>query len=236
MSAPAILLTRPQDESAALAETLAPLGWRPLVWPLIAIEATGAAPDLRGAQAVLFSSANAARRTNPAPIPAFCVGAATARAAREAGFADVRAAEGDAKALLALALGALGPGGGPVAFARGETVAADIAGALRAAGFTVRESVVYAARPATAAPPPVADALAGGAVAAATFYSPRTAQVFARFAAPWRAGLGACAGVAISAAAAAPLADLGFRRIVVADRPDGPAMLRAIAAARPRVA
>jgi len=233
VSAPAILLTRPQAESTALAQTLAPLGWRPLIWPLIAIETTGAAPELGGAQAVIFSSANAARRAHPAPIPALCVGAATARAAREAGFADVRDAGGDAAALLALALGALSPGDGAVIFARGETVAADLAGALRAAGFTVRESVVYAARQASAAPPKIAAALAAGAVAAAAFYSPRTAQIFARFAAPWRAGLGACAAVAISAAAAAPLRGLGFGRLLTAARPDGPAMLRAIADARP---
>ena len=233
MSAPRILLTRPRADSAALAQDLAAQGWRPLIWPLIEIETIAPSPDLRGAQAVIFSSANAARRAAPAAITALCVGAATARAARDAGFADVRAADGDAAALVRLACDALSPGRGPVVFARGETVAADIAGALRAAGFTVREAALYAARPATDAPPEIAAALGGGGVAAAAFYSPRTAQAFARLAAPWRAGLGACAAVAISANAAAPLAALGFGRILTADSSDAGAMLRAIAAARP---
>lgn len=239
MSAPAILVTRPHPQAEALARELAAEGWRPLLWPLLEIVALGQPPDLGLAQALILSSANAARRcapgaeTNPAPIPALCVGEGTAQAARAAGFSDARAAGGDAAALVALARASLDPAAGPLAFARGETVAADVAGALRAAGFTVEETVVYAARPATAAPDAIAAALRDGAVAAAAFYSPRTAAIFAALAQPWRAGLAGATAVAISAAAAAPLADAGFGAVIAAATPDAAGMRAAIAAARP---
>lgn len=233
MSAPAILLTRPQAEAEKLARDLAAQGWRPMLWPLIEIVTLECASVPSGAQAVIFSSANAVRRVAPAPVVALCVGEATAEAARAAGFADVRSADGDAAALIALARGSLRAKEGPVLIARGENVAADIAGALVEEGFAVREAVVYAARPTRSAPPDIAAALAAGAVNVATFYSARTARIFAGFAAPWRSGLAACGAVAISARAAAELTPLGFGRIVTAERPDGAAMLRAIADARP---
>jgi uroporphyrinogen-III synthase len=231
VSAPAVLITRPEAQSRALAAELAAEGWRPLVWPLLTIAPLGR-PDFAGAQAALFTSANAARLAEGAPIPALCVGAATARAAR--GFAETVVAEGDAAALAALARARLDPAAGPLVFARGADVSADLAGALRAAGFAVREQVVYEARPADAAPPEVAGALAGGGLAAALFYSARTAEAFARLAGPWRAALGGAAAVAISAAAAAPLGGAGFARVLTAARPDDAAMRAALATARPK--
>ncbi|SEA46953.1 uroporphyrinogen-III synthase [Rubrimonas cliftonensis] len=233
--APSILITRPGPAAARLAEALSAEGWRPLLWPLHQIVDEGPPPDLSGCQAAFFTSANALRRATAGPgaPPAFCVGAATAAAARRAGFADVRSAEGDAAALARLAARALDPGAGALAFFRGRDVAADLAGALRAAGFAMREQVVYAAAQAGPPPPEVEAALRGGALSAACFYSPRAAARFAAFAGAWRAGLGCAAAVAISAAAAAPLADAGFGRVIVAERPDGAAMRAALAMARP---
>lgn len=225
---PTVLLTRPREQSQALAKALAAEGWRCLIWPLLEIDDSGPPPDLAGVQAALFSSANAARRLGPTGVPVLCVGSATARAATEAGARTVVSADGDAAALAELAAARLDPRDGPVLFARGAEVAGDLAGALRARGFDLREQIVYAARPTRKAPADVAAALAGGAVAAAAFYSPRSALVFAGFARPWRAGLGRMTAVAISAAAAAPLAGLGFAAVAVAATPDGAAMVAAL--------
>jgi uroporphyrinogen-III synthase len=230
---PGVLITRPEPQGRALAAALAVEGWRPILWPLMTVEGL-VAPDLLGAQAVLLTSANAARLTPPAAIPALCVGAATARAAREAGFDDVRSADGDAAALAALARAMLDPSAGPVAFPHGETVAGDLADRLRAAGFVVVEQTVYLTVPARAAPPDVAEALRRGEAAAALFYSPRTARIFADLSADWREGLARTTAVAISAAAAGPLGGLGFAAVRVADRPDDAAMRGALAATRPK--
>jgi uroporphyrinogen-III synthase len=239
VTAPTVLVTRAAPEGAPLAARLAAAGWRTLDFPLIGTVPTGAAPDLSGAQAALLTSAAAARavagRLGPSPPPALCVGAATARAARAAGF-EARTAEGagDGAALADWAAARLDPAAGPLAFLRGADVAGDLAGALRARGFAVRETVVYEARPATAAPPEAAAALAAGAVDAVPFYSPRAAAAFATLAAPWR--LSGAVAAAISAAAAAPVRAAGFGAVVVAARPDGPAVEAALAAVLPAAA
>ena len=232
--APLALVTRPAARAGALVARLEARGWRTLRWPLLEIVdlAPPAIPD--GAQAVLATSASALRRATGDARPMLCVGDATADAARAAGFADVRSAGGDSAALAGLARASLDPHAGPLVFLRGETVAGDLAGALRAAGFTVLERVVYAARDAGPPPAPVAAALAAGAVALAAFYSPRSAATFARHAPAFAAGLRATTAVAISDAAAAPLAGLGFGRLRVAAAPDGAAMLQAVDASHPR--
>lgn len=227
-SAPTILVTRPEAESATLAARLAASGWRPLVWPALTVRPTGAAPDYAGAQAAVLTSANAARHAPAGPVPAYCVGDATAAAARAAGFPEAISAAGDAAALMALLDARLRPEDGPVAVLRGETVAADVAAALRARGFETRETVVYAAAPSDHPPGAVARALAAGELRAAAFYSPRTAAAFADWARRARPPLARATAIAISAAAAAPLDGLGFGAVEVAAAPDGAAMLGAV--------
>ncbi|TVQ52683.1 MAG: uroporphyrinogen-III synthase [Rhodobacteraceae bacterium] len=233
--APAILVTRPEPEGARLAERLAADGWRPLIWPVLSVAGTGAAPDYAGAQAAVLTSANAARHAPPGPIPAYCVGDATAAAAQAAGFPQAISAAGDATALMALLRARLRPEGGRVVVLRGETVAADVAAALRAEGFDARETVVYATRASDQPPGCVARALAAGDLRAAAFYSPRSAAVFADWARRARPPLGHARALAISAAAAAPLQGLGFEGVTVAAHPDGEAMLAGVAALRAAV-
>lgn len=237
--APTLLVTRPAGEAQAFAARLGAAGWRPLFWPLLQIVPAGAAPDLGGAQAALLTSANAARAVagrlaadKPRPR-ALCVGAATARAAEAAGFAAETPGQGagDGAALAAWAAARLDPAAGDILFLRGAEIAGDPAGALRAAGFTVREQVVYAARTAEAAPPAVDAALRAGAVDAAAFFSPRAAACFAALAAPWRAGLAGATAAAISPAAARPLEGLGFGRVIAAARPEAASVEALLAAA-----
>jgi uroporphyrinogen-III synthase len=235
VSAPVILLTRPEAESTALAERLAAQGWQPLVWPLLAIVPRPVRPDTTGAQAVLLTSANAARclpaeRLHPLPPLCLCVGNATAAAARAAGYRGVEATAGDGADLAEAVVARLDPAAGALVFLRGEEVAGDLAGTLRGAGFAVGETVVYAAEPAGPPPEPVAGALAAGAVAAVALYSPRSAAVFAAEARRFGPGLAATRAVAISAKAAAPLADLGLAGVSVARTPTQAGMLEAIAA------
>ncbi|MEE3099370.1 MAG: uroporphyrinogen-III synthase, partial [Pseudomonadota bacterium] len=101
------------------------------------------------------------------------------------------------------------------------------------AGLRLARSVVYEMRLETALPAAAAAALRAGAVRVVPAYSPRAARQLARL-------LGGCfdlsgaTGVAISAAAAAPLRALDFGALVVADAPTGPAMRAAMTAARDR--
>lgn len=229
-----ILLTRPRDRSEALARDLSASGWRVGVWPVIEIEfLMDAPPDLSGVQAVLFTSARGVEAAGPSAVgfPAFCVGPSTTRKALEAGYA-ARDAGGDVRALLALVKAAAAVDGGPLVHIRGEDAAGDLAGDLRAEGYEVREAIGYRARASDGPPADVAAALAAGRYDAAAFYSPRSAAIFAKLLRrDWREGLSEATAAAISDATAAALADVGFRRIVTASAPNGPAMRAAICSA-----
>src|SRR5690348_10603821 len=93
-----VLVTRPREEAEALALRLEPLGFEPVIEPLIEVRfPADATVDVAGAQAVVFTSANGVRALKtarggsslPRTLPVFAVGGTTAAAARAAGFHEV---------------------------------------------------------------------------------------------------------------------------------------------------
>ena len=190
------------------------------------------APLLDGAQALLFTSANGVRAFAAASarrdLPALAVGDATADAARRAGFADVASAGGTVADLALLARRRLRPEGGALVHSAAQDVAGDLAGALGAAGYEVRRAVLYASVPADRLSAGTAELLQSSAIAAALFFSPRTAATFVRLVRA--AGLdGACraiAAVALSPAVADKL-DVSWRALHVASAPTGAALIEA---------
>jgi uroporphyrinogen-III synthase len=240
-----VLLTRPLEDSRALAEilgaeTLEGEAIEPLIWPLTRIVPTVRAPKLPPTTGgLLFTSANGVRAlaalSGRRDLPALCVGKATAQAARKAGFRDCFVAGGDARALADLARRS---GIREFFHPRGRDTAGDLKGWLAETGQSVTEAVLYQAEETGAAPAPVAAALARGAIDLVTIWSHRGAVILARhFSDPGagpnaspNASLGATGLLAISPAAAEPLEASGFQRIVLAEAPDGAAMLAAIRA------
>ena len=229
------LVTRPRGEAAELAEALARRGIDALIEPLLAIEYRDApSPDFSAVQAVLVTSGNGvralARLTRERAVPLFAVGAASAAAARAAGFAHVASADGAVDGLARLVRAQLDPGAGRLLHVAGSAVAGDLAGSLCDAGFAVERTVLYDARPATALTAACVDALAAGRVDVALFFSPRTAALFARLAdeAGTDRAMARVTALSISAAADAALAPLGFRGRVVATRPDQASLLAAL--------
>lgn len=228
-----VLLTRPLEESRALAEVLEAEGIECLIWPLTRI-----VPVVREfrlpptVQGLLFTSANGVRAlaalTGRRDLPALCVGGATAEAARKAGYLNCFSAEGDARALADLARRS---GIAGFLHARGRDAAGDLKGWLAESGQRVTEAVLYEAQETGPAPAPVAAALARGTVDLVTVWSRRNGAILARRLPEAGAALGATALLAVSAAAAEPLAGCGFGRTIVAGAPDGAAMLAAIRAA-----
>ena len=155
------------------------------------------------------------------PEAALCVGDHTAAVARAAGFA-AESAQGDAEALIAKVLAAEETG--PFLHLRGREARGDIAPRLAAKGRVAEAVVVYE----QVAEPLTDEAvllLGGGGPVIVPVFSPRSAVLLAEQG-PFAARLWV---VAISRAAAEAAARLGAERIVTADRPDGAAMLDAIA-------
>ncbi|MFN9093841.1 MAG: uroporphyrinogen-III synthase [Alphaproteobacteria bacterium] len=222
----AILITRPEPGAAESARAVAALGWEAVLAPALALTALPfKAPG--PCQAIIVTSRAAARALPPATLPLIAVGEATAAEARARGFADVRAAAGDAQALAALIGATLKPEAGTLCLAVGEGYALDLAAALRAKGFRVIRRVVYAARPSAALPAEALQAIRERRIHAALFTSPRSALVAMRLLAD--AGLHKAAqnmiAIALSPRIAAALAALPWAEIRTASRPDHAALL-----------
>ncbi|MEQ8252424.1 MAG: uroporphyrinogen-III synthase [Oceanibaculum nanhaiense] len=232
-----VLLTRPEPDSTALAARLKNDGIDSVIAPLLEIVPRDPGPPpvpMDSVQALLVTSANAAERlssvTERRDVRVLCVGAATAEAVRAQGFDSVESADGAIEELTALALGTLDPKAGPVLHLSGETVAGDLAGMLRLAGFEAHRLVVYEARPAEALPPRVLAELRRGRLDAVLFFSPRTAETFVRLvkSAGLAGQLDSVAAVAISDKAADACRTLPWRSVLVAASPDLPGMMAAL--------
>jgi uroporphyrinogen-III synthase len=235
-TAPTLLVTRPAAASRRfLGQLRASLpGIRSLTSPLVAIHPVAA--DLTGPRpdAVILTSEQGARAAAGAGLPrglvAYCVGAQTARAAAQAGFAAEQAGP-DADSLAAHLLGRLAPGQ-VLWHLRGAEVRGEVAARLRAAGHRVNDPVVYRqdAQPLTRA---ALRLLSGRGPVVAPVFSPRTGAILAAqgpFAAPLHL-------VAFSPAVAEALAPLARASLVISERPDAAAMVsatvRAVAGANP---
>ena len=171
-----LIVTRPRSESEALAVVLRNLGHQVLIEPMLTIQPIeDAAVDLADAAALLLTSANGRRE-----LPVLAVGAATAAAAREAGFTDVATAGGDVVALAALVRQRFRPNDGVLVHVVGSAVAGDLAGDLCGDGYQVRRSVLYGAETTAQLSAPCRAALAAGEIDGVLFFSPRSAATFVK--------------------------------------------------------
>lgn len=180
---PALLITRPAEDAAALAARLAEMGVESVIAPLMeVIPVPGPEIVTDGLAGFLITSANGARalaaRTKRRDLPVHAVGAASADAARTAGFANVTSADGDVDKLAAHVAAICDPDDGPLLHAAGSVTAGNLAGALGTHGFDVRVERLYEAKPVAVLPEAALDALSAGSVDGAVMYSPRTAKVF----------------------------------------------------------
>ena len=229
-----VLITRPEREAAALAAALGERGHQPVVAPLFSLRTLpppeGFAAALAEAQAVLLTSANGARAlaetTEQRGGRILAVGDTTASTAEGLGFARVVSASGDAAALAELVRQRLDPKAGPLIHVSGADAAADLDEALAPAGFSVRRVALYEAREAESLPEAARAALQARALDVATFFSPRAGEVFVKLVDQELAdALRGTTAIAISPAAAEPLAALPFRQVIAAARPTRQAVL-----------
>ncbi|MEM7527033.1 MAG: uroporphyrinogen-III synthase [Pseudomonadota bacterium] len=231
MTRDVVLVTRPEPDASTECALLAERGVEALAAPLTAIVPVEPRPDVPAeAEAVVFTSAHAVAAmtgSEAARLPAHAVGRRTGDAAAAAGFSVVEPADYGSGDVAALARRLIAAPERRFLHPTGRQVAGDLSAMLATAGKTVERVVVYEAVERPFADEPLA-ALAQNRVRAIGFWSPRNAELFAARAAEAGWSLDGTTAVAISAAAAAPLAASGFARIDRAARPDGDAMRRAL--------
>ena len=235
-----LLITRPAEDAQELADRLAALGHEAMIEPMLTIQALDFTLPERPITAILLTSRHAAGMIAGTiggelrkQLPVYCVGAATADAARTAGFSNVIKSGGDAASLIIDAAAALDPEAGIVLHARGRHARGNIVGNLRCQGFEAREVVAYEARAARQLSDTTANAIRTRSLDGVLLFSPRTAEIFARLVSD--AGLApALTGVTafcLSDAVAAGLGNLAMK-LSVAGAPRISALIGLIADAK----
>ena len=211
-----ILILRPEPGAGETAERARALGLTPVVAPLFTVRPLAwTPPDPAGFDAVMLTSASAARQgrdglTPFRALPCYAVGDATAAAAEEAGFADVRVGADDGAALLMM----MAEEGVRRAFhACGEDHLA-----LSHPAIAIERAAVYAAEAADALPPQAQAALGEGAIA--LLHSPRAARLLAAL-----VGERGQVPIAAISARTGRAAGEGWRSVAVAARPRDEALL-----------
>lgn len=145
-----MLVTRPQPGADETAGRIAALGFQPVALPLTRIVPLEPVllPTPDAFDAVVVTSVNALRHAPPGLLaiasarPAFAVGDATAQAAREAGFRDVRSASGTAIDLAGL-IGTGLPRGARLLHLAGRVRTAGFDSQVEADGFAIATVEVY---------------------------------------------------------------------------------------------
>ncbi len=226
-----ILVTRPAPDGERTAATLRELGYEVLAAPLMQVKPIVA--DVAGAwSAVIISSANAIRALDAPQIasleklPLFAVGQRSADAAREAGFNDVRSANGNADDLIRLVAASHTKQTATYLYLAGENRAADVEGELAKRGIKARTMSVYE-NVTLDYPPELVGALHHRKVDAVLHFSRRSAENYVNGAKA--AGIEDMARVpkhfALSAQVAEPLRAAGVGQIRVAPEPNEAALL-----------
>ncbi|WP_428153874.1 uroporphyrinogen-III synthase [Brevundimonas sp.] len=220
-----IWITRAEPGASRTAARLRDMGLEPVIAPLLAVEnLTPPVPDLVPFDALAFTSINGvtafAALTPRRNRPVFAVGDATAQAARDAGFDEVRSASGDLHALARLIASELSDAS--VLVPQAETPAGDFEAALiiaSARNISIQPLIVYRAQSTTVAMPTTFDAI--------LIHSPRAAKIMAE---QDIVRLSHAVTACISPAAADPLVALGLTP-AVAQTPDEASLLTILKAA-----
>jgi uroporphyrinogen-III synthase len=174
-----LIITRPEDDAAALKAKLERLGHSAIPAPLLKIVARPA-PAIPKAnyQLICTTSANALKFFD-APdelkkIPLVTVGPQSLTAAKTAGFTFCEAHGGDARGLASHIIKNYNPEKGPILYLSGAETSADLQGLLTAQKFNVERLVIYDAVSQTPEGLAQAFASADGVL----LYSPRSARIW----------------------------------------------------------
>jgi uroporphyrinogen-III synthase len=228
---PLVLVTRPEGAGAALAAGIEARGYDVLTVPVLKVaQLPVRLPILTHYDALVFTSANGVRAfaacSGERGHPAYVVGAATAAAAGDAGFRDIRLGGVDAAAL-AGRLRADFLTSAAVLHLSGRHIAQDLAVLLTGSPLTVQRLPVYDTVPEKSVSAEVVDRLYACTIAYVTLLSARTAQEFGTLMA--RSGLAytteSATALCLSAAVAGAAMGLPWKSIATASSPTVEAML-----------
>ena len=143
-----ILLTRPLEDCSEMIIKFKSLGHQVSHLPLLTIEKIKYEQiNFSDYKAIIFTSANAVKFLDHKDLDknllCFCVGSATEKKARSAGFQNVIAAEGNVRNLKELVLQNFNHKDGSLIYISGETVSVDLGQQLLKEGYNIKRLINY---------------------------------------------------------------------------------------------
>ena len=143
-----ILLTRPLEDCSEMIIKFKSLGHQVSHLPLLTIEKIEYEQiNFSDYKAIIFTSANAVKfldhKNLDKNLLCFCVGSATEKKARSAGFQNVIAAEGNVRNLKELVLQNFNYKDGSLIYISGETVSVDLDQQLLKEGYNIKRLINY---------------------------------------------------------------------------------------------
>lgn len=227
------LVTRAEPGASETAARLREMQLSPVLAPMLTLEVrdAGNMPPANTLSGLVFTSANgvrtyAAQRADRA-LSTWCVGPATAAAARAAGFAQIHQSSGNAADLAAFIQAHRRPDSRPLLHVANAAAAGGLKRALEAAGIAVTFAPLYDMKAADKFPDPVQALLTGAKPGVVLIHSAKGAAAFAALVGAY--DLSAWRAVVISAPAAAPLTGLKMQDIAIAPHPDEDGLFAALA-------
>ena len=145
-----ILFTRPLEDCHEMILKFQSLGHEISHLPLINIEGLKyEVPNYSEFKGIIFTSSNAIKfldiKNIDKKLKCFCVGNATEKKARSAGFQNVFAAEGNVNNLKELILQNFKPSEGKLIYISGEIISSDLDKELTSSGYTIERLINYRA-------------------------------------------------------------------------------------------
>lgn len=226
-----VLVTRPETTADNTLRRLALAGHETLLLPLSEAEHLPIRATALTASGVVATSAEAFRalRQSPdalpslVPLPVYCVGTATAEAAFDLGFSQVRVGPGDAAGLAELILRDRYGQTGILLYLAGTPRLPDLETRMTVAGVPLQVRLVYRMRPVVRPPGELSARLRAFDPQAVLFYSREAARQFFSDIAP--AMLADTVRILCLGPRIADAVPPGCRHVEIAPRPDEDALL-----------
>lgn len=219
-----ILVTRAEPGARETFERLRERQLNACLAPMLSLKlrADELLPSMADVSGLVFTSANGVRVfANQCPdraLPAWCVGPATAMAARDAGFSAIHESAGNAEDLANYIARHATPDSRPLLHVANAAATGSLQRRLKAHGFSVIFTPLYEMQPAAHLSQDVADQLRHAETGIVLIHSAKGAAAFASLARPFR--LERWHLVGISTPALAPLGSIAFAERHIARAPN----------------
>ena len=227
-----IIVTRAEPGASETVERLKARGLTAILAPMLSLVELPDSdmPDPSDLSGVVFTSANGVRtytaRRSDRHLPAWCVGPATAQAARHEGFETVYESAGNAVDLAHFIVANTSPSERPLLHVANSAATGTLRETLKSQGYRTIFAALYEMRPAISLPEEVAKLLTQKARTIILLHSEKGASAFAALTKARE--LANCIGVAISERASTPLERSNLSAIYTADTPNEDGLFAAL--------